>query len=531
MEMMIKIFIFLFLLALMAYEVYGKDRGALIITLAGNHKLSEYFEWSCRSIGSSAGFFDMIVFHEGNTVLKNVHCAKNVKFVDLGSNGLSKLIVDEITRASNTSESSRIELITLLSDIITHIPRYLVEPKPMFGTIFKEYLTSYSHWSYADPDIVWGNLCDWIDPQDLLSFDLITLAKTFDAGRLFIRGQFALHKNIPKMNNIWRGLDYLHIQNFASRVGGAARMVREKRKSEEIFGAFFKSAEGFYSQLVFQAGVSVKIVGRGVDDYSRDPVVVAYGKLYRCGMGELSTCLPKILSDPSNVTIATLPPIKLIAATAYHDKSICRMQWLPSPTRYCIATQAYAREGGVDSKLKLLHIGESVLEGGQWAVNDESSALRQALTVSAFFHFRHWDDYASLSMSTSWGTGEGSDKSLSGDELIGCMVLYLRPDGAMAFEACSIALSTVRMSLARGDRVKSLREIEAERGMVEARRNREGGHGSRRRHRGRGGGGTAKGGLDSVLNAVKGRVEPETRKHMHDYVAGVDVRKLKRNVT
>ena len=131
--------IWLALLGLWAAPM-SADRAALIVTLAGTHKLSEYFEWSCRSIGASAASFDMLVFHEGNSRLAQMKCAKNVKFIDLGANGLSRVVVDEITRGTNASETSRVGLIAMLGDVVTHIPRYLVEPKPLLGSALKDYL-------------------------------------------------------------------------------------------------------------------------------------------------------------------------------------------------------------------------------------------------------------------------------------------------------------------------------------------------------------------------------------------------------
>ena len=140
----------------------------------------------------------MLVFHESNSRLKDIHCAHNVKFIDLGENGLSKLIVAEVLLATANandgkgeivSEDSRNELNNYLSNIMTHIPRYLVEVKPMTGTLFKDWLAPYSHWSYTDPDIIWGNLTNWVEVEDLNKYEVVTLAKIFDAGRLFIRGQ------------------------------------------------------------------------------------------------------------------------------------------------------------------------------------------------------------------------------------------------------------------------------------------------------------------------------------------------------
>lgn len=164
-------------------------RGALIVTIAGNHKLSEYFEWSCKTIGASKDRFDMLVFHESNRKLMSLNCASNVKLINLGENGLSKAIIAKVLDETTSNESVKGRMTMMLNDIITHGPRYLVEVKPMLGDLFRDHLTEYSHWSYTDPDIIWGNLSDWIEEKDLERFEIVTFAKNNDAGRLFLRGQ------------------------------------------------------------------------------------------------------------------------------------------------------------------------------------------------------------------------------------------------------------------------------------------------------------------------------------------------------
>eukprot|EP01031_Cornospumella_fuschlensis_P037385 gene37385-45394_t len=107
-----------------------KVRLALVVTLAGNRKLADYFEWSCRSIQTSAGLVDMLVFHENNQRLRNVSCASNVKFINLGEKGIadaiSKLIV-----FNETNDSVQRELSMVVNNVLIHMPRYLVEIKPM----------------------------------------------------------------------------------------------------------------------------------------------------------------------------------------------------------------------------------------------------------------------------------------------------------------------------------------------------------------------------------------------------------------
>ena len=176
-------------LLLLCVQVFA-DRWALVVTIAGTRKLSDYFEWGCRTIANSNHIADMLVFHEGNERLKHVTCASNVKFISLGENGFAKHIISEFMGISNaTSQENREHLTTMLSDIIVHMPKYLLEIKPAIGMLFRDYLTPYSHWTSTDPDVIWGNLSNWIDETDTQTFDIISLSKVLDAGRLFLRSQ------------------------------------------------------------------------------------------------------------------------------------------------------------------------------------------------------------------------------------------------------------------------------------------------------------------------------------------------------
>lgn len=450
---------------------FSVNRWAVVVTIAGTKKLSEYFEWSCRSIGNSEKILDMLVFHEGNAKLKEISCAKNVKFIDLGENGLSRLIISEILRSSNSSTEIQGQLSMLLSDIIIHIPRYLVEIKPLTGILFQKWLSEYSHWTYTDPDIIWGNLTKWINFEDAMNYDIITIAKNYDAARLFIRGQFALHKNIQKLNTIWTSLDYFLPQNVAKRLGSAVRMLREQKPSDYIFESNFNSAEGWYSAAVFDSGATVKILGRGFDDFSRDPVLVQSGVLMRCKLEDLSagmTLLSRTSSaldtDPTKVEddftdVYSLPPLQVVTRPATAHPSACRMQWLPLSLRVCIAKEVYSK-GSVERQqrpdMQLERLGEvftssAVLEAGQtgassrrWGANDEKLARRQFTASGAFFHFRHWDDYASTGIATEWGADEAS-----------CMVLYLRDDKKMAYVPCEQALNRAARKTGAVERPRS----------------------------------------------------------------------------
>lgn len=132
-----------------------EERYALIVTLAGSHKLTEYFEWSCRSIGASAQLFDLLVFHENLRALQNVTCAENVHFFNLGYRGVSKALVRAIlhsgenghrngSRSVHNSATDKDEdspLVEVVDRVLQHIPAYVHEMKPLYGQIYEQYLS------------------------------------------------------------------------------------------------------------------------------------------------------------------------------------------------------------------------------------------------------------------------------------------------------------------------------------------------------------------------------------------------------
>jgi len=102
------------------WPAHPLTRGAVIVTLAGQDYLADYFRWSCTSIEASADRFDMLVFHESNARLLDVKCASNVKYIDLGKDGLSRLFVDAVlgspTRGAVLSEQ-RQAILSLVEEV------------------------------------------------------------------------------------------------------------------------------------------------------------------------------------------------------------------------------------------------------------------------------------------------------------------------------------------------------------------------------------------------------------------------------
>jgi len=48
--------------------------------------------------------------------------------------------------------------------------------QPALGHIYRDYLKGYSHWGYADIDVLMGDLRRYLDPQELQDYDVLTFS-------------------------------------------------------------------------------------------------------------------------------------------------------------------------------------------------------------------------------------------------------------------------------------------------------------------------------------------------------------------
>ena len=91
-----------------------------------------------------------------------------------------------------------------------------------------------------------------------------------------------------------------------------------------------------YSAIVLDKkrtpAVSVKIVGRALDDFSQLPAVLYEGGLFRCPDYNVTSCLEQmhsIVEDSIGSGVSALPPAKYVRSEAHFLDKTCRMQWLP----------------------------------------------------------------------------------------------------------------------------------------------------------------------------------------------------------
>ena len=248
-------------------------RIAIVLPFIGTpESIPPYLELFCTAAGGSASLVDFLILHPGvldSFATRNNVCPPNVKFVNLHSmeNFASKLlrVMDFIPQEDWVLDNREI-MIRVLTKYLTAYPYALVEYKPTFGHVFAEFLDEYSHWGYSDVDIVFGDLSRWITQEELQDFDIVTYGYG-DQNRVYLRGQFTFHRNIPKINQLWRKCEYLsHLDQRFSKVLSGEQKLK------------FESAEGCYSSAILERqDIRVKYAVKAFTDTRETDTVYSHG--------------------------------------------------------------------------------------------------------------------------------------------------------------------------------------------------------------------------------------------------------------
>lgn len=140
-----------------------------------------------------------------------------------------------------------------------------------------------------------------------------------------------MHKNNDRINNLWKGLEYFSYANFAKRLAIANQMLVQHKTTDEVFSKNFYSAEGWYSQVIFSINsesihsnklsdeVSIKLIGRGFNDFSPAPLVLLNGRLSGCDSQDtLTGCIAHIKQEKDNTTVYTIPKIHVSYFSVAH---------------------------------------------------------------------------------------------------------------------------------------------------------------------------------------------------------------------
>lgn len=72
-------------------------------------------------------------------------------------------------------------------------PYKLCDYKPAYGIIFAEYIQGYEFWGHCDPDIIWGDIRNFVTDDVLDVYD-----------RIYERGHLCIYRNDPYINRLFQ---------------------------------------------------------------------------------------------------------------------------------------------------------------------------------------------------------------------------------------------------------------------------------------------------------------------------------------
>lgn len=78
----------------------------------------------------------------------------------------------------------------------------LKDLKPLFGLVFEDFTKEFTHWAWADQDIIWGDLQTWIEEDELRNFDIVSYSFGDNIGA-YLRGQLTLFENNARNKLLW----------------------------------------------------------------------------------------------------------------------------------------------------------------------------------------------------------------------------------------------------------------------------------------------------------------------------------------
>jgi hypothetical protein len=264
---------------------------------------------------------------------------------------------------------------------------YIVtEYKPTHGSVFAEYLREYSHWSYTDIDQLSGDFPLHIELAELRDFDIFTY-HFGDIFRLYLRGQFAAHRNAPHVNSLWTRCPHLGrglIRELEAKQKILRRLAQEGRRGRTRF----ISAEGCYSAVVAdEPGLRVKFAAKAMADWSDDHEFYAVdGALRKCpelgvwrpGGGENQRCHPfgPRLAPHSVLLPGVQAPLGPLLPLRRHANC---SRWVEERYRVCANL---TEEGAGQFNVILRH--------GSWVAQRFVNREPRGALEGAFLHLQRW---------------------------------------------------------------------------------------------------------------------------------------------
>jgi hypothetical protein len=188
--------------------------------------------------------------------------------------------------------------------------------------------------------VIWGDLSSWITDRELRNFDVITISKFNDAQRLFLRGQFSLHRNDRILNHQWSTMPHMEAVTVLDRMNTIIELLGKNVSIDKLKRLTFVSAEGAYSTHIFDSGMfNILVTGRMMSDRVTKPVVWTNGSLLRCQCDLVSECFA--ISRDDMGCLSPLPSLdsldiemSLMPFRTTRNRN-CGMGWLSKKDQLC----------------------------------------------------------------------------------------------------------------------------------------------------------------------------------------------------
>jgi hypothetical protein len=360
-------------------------RVAMLIPLLGT--APPYLPYFLASAARSSPLIDWLVFHEHLKLpWEQKQLPNNVKLVDLGGGGIAELVGLKLGERLELPLRNATTVLRSLRLLFERWPRLIAEYKPTFGSVFEDFLSDYSHWGYADLDMILGNVPLFMEREELEQQDIVTYAFG-DAEGLYLRGQWTVHRNRPEVSRIWEQCTHLG-SGLEQELSTKVSALREGLPTR------FLSAEGCYSYEAVRANLRVKIANKqavGLQVPSTEQVLFVAGSVWSCPAEVVADdVLIRQLSERTarEPCILTLPPLQrsIGGLSGLRWKPEGCGNWIPSDFRLCVADAPSSLPTDPRTVAVYAVDGSFYAQRLEDAGLEHSNGCRQA----AFFHFQEW---------------------------------------------------------------------------------------------------------------------------------------------
>lgn len=191
-------------------------RLAILMAWIGTGHIPKSAKFFMSSVVANSELVDLLLFHESNRHLLDFVGSKssNIHVIDLGYGGFSRLCATKMGGKLQLNNESITELEQVMGKVFSARPKWTLEVRPAFGSIFEDYLHGYTHWLYMDMDEVLGDLPAWMELEELTEFHVVTLS-TGDSKRIYVRGPFTMVNTTHEFPSlIWTKCSYLDRNNI-----------------------------------------------------------------------------------------------------------------------------------------------------------------------------------------------------------------------------------------------------------------------------------------------------------------------------